>query len=61
MPKSSGDLALELELEYAPEDYNNLEDLLDQIRMDYDERVVQLAPFDAEDERFIDNQEVNSS
>ncbi len=29
--------------------------------MDYDERVVQLAPFDAEDERFIDNQEVNSS
>jgi hypothetical protein len=54
--KSYDDLAQEINVSYDPEDYNNLDDLLDQISQDYGEVVAYLElDFDAEDERFLDN------
>jgi|28_taG_2_1085356.scaffolds.fasta_scaffold01462_4 hypothetical protein len=54
--KSYQELVAEISISYDPEDYNNLDDLLDQIQQDYGEVVGYLElDFDAEDERFLDN------
>ncbi len=54
--KSYDDLAQEINVSYNPEDYNNLDDLLDQIRQDYGAVADYLElDFDAEDENFKDN------
>tara|TARA_R110002012_G_scaffold224423_1_gene396406 strand:+ start:355 stop:543 length:189 start_codon:yes stop_codon:yes gene_type:complete len=62
MPKSYDDLVLEIEVSYEPEDYNNYDDLISVVSDDYG-NVVQFLnlTIDAEDERFQDNKEVNSS
>ncbi len=62
MPKSYDELTLEIEVSYEPEDYNNYDDLISVVSDDYGD-VVQFLnlTIDAEDERFQDNQEVNSS
>ncbi len=62
MPKSYDELTLEIEVSYEPEDYNNYDDLISVISDDYGSVVQYLnLTIDAEDERFQDNQEVNSS
>ena len=54
--KSYDDLAQEINISYDPEDFNNFEDLMDQISQDYGEVVAYLdLDFDAEDDRFLDN------
>jgi hypothetical protein len=55
--KSYDDLAQEINISYDPEDFNNFGDLMDQIYQDYGEVVYSLElDFDAEDERFLDNE-----
>lgn len=60
MPKTSGDFAVEIELEFDPFDYNNYEDLISAIEQQYGRSINELPDlsFDAEDERFQDNQEI---
>ena len=55
--KSYEELVAEINVSYDPQDFNNFEDLMDQIQQDYGEVVYSLElDFDAEDDRFLDNE-----
>ena len=55
--KSYDELVAEINVSYDPQDFNNFEDLMDQIQQDYGEVVYSLElDFDAEDDRFLDNE-----
>ena len=56
MPKGYEDLEDEIEGAYAPEDYNNYDDLISAVQDDYGTVVQYLQlTIDEEDERFIEN------
>jgi hypothetical protein len=56
MPKEYDELTLEIEIFYAPEDYNNYDDLISTIQDDYGTVVQYLQlTIDENDPRFVEN------
>jgi hypothetical protein len=52
MPKSSGDLADEIEEEFSPEDYYNYTDFLNAIESKYGTKALELVEIERNDPRF---------